>query len=61
MYRLKGCIRCGGDVSTTRDEYGWYEGCLQCGRQSNLEILMKLRKLIDEIEKEPALAIPIKV
>ena len=61
MYKLKGCIRCGGDVSTTRDEYDWYEGCLQCGRQSNLEILMKLRKLIDEIEKEPALAIPRKV
>lgn len=61
MYRLKECVRCGGDVSTTRDEYGWYEGCLQCGRQSNLEILMKLRKLIDEIEKEPALAIPRKV
>jgi DNA-directed RNA polymerase subunit RPC12/RpoP len=61
MYRLKGCIRCGGDVSTDRDEYGWYEGCLQCGRQINLEILIKLRELIDEIEKEPALAIPRKI
>ncbi len=61
MYRLKGCIRCRGDVSTHRDEYGWYEECLQCGRQSNLEMLMKLRKLIDEIEREPALAIPRKV
>ena len=31
MYRLKSCPRCHGDVLDDRDEYGWYELCLQCG------------------------------
>ena len=31
MLRLKGCPKCMGDVRTDRDEYGWYEECLQCG------------------------------
>ena len=28
---LKGCERCGGDVSTGRDWHGDYLQCLQCG------------------------------
>ncbi|OGO20331.1 MAG: hypothetical protein A2Z15_01400 [Chloroflexi bacterium RBG_16_50_11] len=30
--RLHGCPRCKvGDVSIDRDQYGWFESCLQCG------------------------------
>ena len=31
VMRLKGCPRCKGDVLLDRDEYGWYEQCMQCG------------------------------
>jgi ssDNA-binding Zn-finger/Zn-ribbon topoisomerase 1 len=30
--RLRSCPRCNkGDVSLDKDQYGWYEYCLQCG------------------------------
>ena len=28
---LKGCPKCGGDLSVARDIYGRYVSCLQCG------------------------------
>lgn len=34
MRKLKpeGCVRCKkGDVALDKDQYGWYEYCLQCG------------------------------
>ena len=36
MLRLKGCPRCGGDVSENRDLYGSYEQCIQCGYMKDL-------------------------
>ncbi len=29
--RLRDCPKCEGDVRVDRDEYGWYEQCIQCG------------------------------
>ena len=34
---LKGCPRCGGDVSLTRDIHGPYVTCLQCGLLEDIE------------------------
>jgi hypothetical protein len=31
MLRLNGCRRCHGDLVIEKDEYGWYEKCIQCG------------------------------
>ena len=32
MLKLGRCARCQkGDVALDRDQYGWYEYCLQCG------------------------------
>ena len=31
MWKLKACRHCGGDVFLDKDEYGWFENCLQCG------------------------------
>lgn len=31
MIKFKVCPKCKGDVSLERDQYGWYELCLQCG------------------------------
>jgi len=39
MGRLKvdGCPRCGqGVITLDKDEYGWYEYCLQCGYTHDL-------------------------
>ena len=34
---LKGCPRCGGDISLTRDIHGRYISCLQCGLLKDIE------------------------
>jgi hypothetical protein len=34
---LKGCPRCGGDLSLTRDIHGRYISCLQCGLLKDIE------------------------
>jgi hypothetical protein len=31
------CAKCGGSVYLDRDQFGWYEQCLQCGFISDLE------------------------
>ena len=56
MWKLKGCIRCGGDVFIDRDEYGWYEGCLGCGYRSELVIPTKRYRPIAGKKKESAVA-----
>jgi len=30
MWTFKSCPRCGGDLFAERDQYGWYQQCLQC-------------------------------
>ena len=38
MLRLKSCPKCkNGDVTLDRDYYGWYEYCIQCGYERDLE------------------------
>lgn len=31
--QLKSCPRCGGDICRTRDTFGVYHQCAQCGRE----------------------------
>jgi ssDNA-binding Zn-finger/Zn-ribbon topoisomerase 1 len=38
MLRLKSCPRCKGDILMDRDHFGWYEQCIQCGYQEDLEV-----------------------
>lgn len=35
-WKLKKCIRCGGDVFIDRDIDGWFMECLQCARRVEL-------------------------
>jgi len=38
MLKIKGCPRCEkGNIAFDRDQYGWYEYCIQCGYQRDLE------------------------
>ena len=37
MLKLEGCAKCKkGDVAIDKDQYGWYEYCLQCGYMRDL-------------------------
>jgi len=54
MWRLKGCIRCEGDVFIDHDEYGWYEVCILCGCYRELDILTERGKWSAEKGREPA-------
>jgi DNA-directed RNA polymerase subunit M/transcription elongation factor TFIIS len=45
---LNSCPRCQGDmVLDNKDEYGWYEQCLQCGYLRDLEVIV-------QVERQPA-------
>lgn len=44
MLKLKSCPRCNGDVRLDRDQYGWYEACMQCGYLRDLESVAVPRK-----------------
>lgn len=37
--RLKSCPKCSGDIRIDRDEYGWFEQCIQCGHTRDLEMI----------------------
>ena len=37
MWKLKSCLRCGGDLLVMQDRYGLHEECLQCGFLRDLE------------------------
>jgi hypothetical protein len=42
------CPRCKGDIMLgNKDQYGWYEQCLQCGYLRDLEIIV-------QVERQPA-------
>lgn len=43
MLKLKSCPKCKkGDVTFDRDQYGWYEYCIQCGYTRDLENILKV-------------------
>jgi len=43
MLRQKSCPRCKtGDIGVDRDQYGWYEYCIQCGYAHDLISLAEL-------------------
>ena len=44
MLRLKGCPRCKGDVVVERDQWGWYEQCIQCGYLRDLQNAVEVKQ-----------------
>jgi len=51
MWELKKCPRCGGDMFTDRDIYGWYEKCLQCGHCCELRSLGEIQQSLVRKDK----------
>ena len=35
------CAKCGGSLYLDKDQFGWFEQCLQCGFVSNLDKMME--------------------
>ena len=47
-FRFNSCPRCEGDIMMgNKDQYGWYEQCLQCGYLREPEIIVP-------VERQPA-------
>ena len=45
VFSLNSCPRCQGDmVLDNKDEYGWYEQCLQCGYLRDLEVIVQAKQ-----------------
>ncbi len=52
MLKLNGCPRCKkGDLTVDRDQYGWYEYCIQCGYTNDTKRSFKLGQHPDRDEK----------
>ncbi|MFC1910973.1 hypothetical protein ACFLXC_06875 [Chloroflexota bacterium] len=39
MIRTKSCPKCKGVVLIDRDQYGWFEQCIQCGLMKDLKLV----------------------
>ncbi len=52
MWIIKGCTRCGGDLFLDLDLYGFYEHCLQCGYECDLESIDEFRMQKEEKDKK---------
>ena len=52
------CPKCGGNVFLDSDQFGWYEGCLQCGYTRNLQKLIKVGNEAGEKYMETMSEIP---
>jgi len=42
----KKCPKCGGNVYLDKDEYGWYEQCLQCSFTSMLGKIVDVQETV---------------
>jgi hypothetical protein len=53
MWRLKSCPRCSGDMYIGKEHSGWYEQCLQCSYQRELQEPMTFHERSFLKEREP--------
>ena len=52
MIKFDSCPRCRGDMILNKDHYGWYERCLQCGYEHNLDSIVEAQQQVVKEEKE---------
>jgi len=43
-WKFRSCPRCDGDMIVDRDQYGWYEDCIQCGYMGDLVDIVELEQ-----------------
>jgi len=44
MWKLKGCPKCEGDLFLEKDHAGWYEKCLQCGYNRDMQVMVEVKE-----------------
>jgi len=44
MMKIHGCKKCGGSLVLDKDEFGWYEQCIQCGYTRDITLDKTLKK-----------------
>ncbi|MBN1191182.1 MAG: hypothetical protein JXA46_15605 [Dehalococcoidales bacterium] len=44
MMKIHGCKKCGGALVLDKDEFGWYEQCIQCGYTHDIPVDRPIRK-----------------
>lgn len=44
MWNFKSCPRCGGDIYIDKCEGRWYQQCLQCGYEREMERIAEPKK-----------------
>ncbi|MBI4201020.1 MAG: hypothetical protein HY531_01870 [Chloroflexi bacterium] len=47
MIYFKACPRCHGDMHLSKDQYGQYLECIQCGYEAESQALSEMRKVLD--------------
>ena len=52
MWVLKGCPKCHGDIFMEKDTAGWYEKCLQCGYNRDMEVMVEVKEQAPVPEEE---------
>ncbi|MFH1002821.1 MAG: hypothetical protein V1780_01595 [Chloroflexota bacterium] len=48
---MKSCPRCHGNVIIDRDHHGWYEQCLQCGYERDLQTIGRVNQPVSKDAK----------
>jgi hypothetical protein len=50
---LNSCPKCKGDMTLgNKDQYGWYEQCLQCGYLRDLETIVQVEEQPAEVKRK---------
>jgi hypothetical protein len=44
MMKIHGCKKCQGALVLDKDEFGWYEQCIQCGYTADIPLEKAVKK-----------------
>ena len=56
MWTFNKCPRCHGNMFLEKDEFGWYEQCLQCSHSQELPSTYEFNRKLAQREKKAVLA-----
>jgi len=55
IWKYDMCPQCGGDLFIAQNSEGWYEKCVHCSYQHNLQTTAELTRALAQKEKETLL------
>jgi len=48
MMKVHACKKCQGTLVLDKDEFGWYEECMQCGYTRDIPLDMPIKRSADD-------------